>query len=137
MRSARLLAACGAGLALAVIGQVPAVSVAVPDKWVGVWSVHAGGATVRANGTITMTYQAYYKRDHGLPSFPEIRMKVTSVHGNRLIGRVIGQRESPIEVGSRLTVRQRTPGIWIKFSGSKKTFRFCDRWHRERGDCGA
>ena len=84
-----------------------------------------------------MTYQTYYKRDNGLPTFPQIRMRVTSVRGQKLTGRVVAQRQARVEKGTRFTVTQKPPGLWVTFAGSSKIYKFCDRWHRERGRCGA
>ena len=63
-----LLGICAAALVLSGAGEASASD--VPDNWVGGWFVHAGGLKVRANGKVSMTYQTYYKRDGGLPTFP-------------------------------------------------------------------
>ena len=130
-----LLGICAAALVLSSAGEASAS--VVPDNWVSSWFVHAGGLKVRANGNISMTYQTYYKRDGGLPTFPEIRMRVKSASGKKLVGRVVAQRQSRVAVGTRFTIIEKAPGVRLRFSGSRKVFQFCDRWHLERGDCGA
>ena len=129
------LGICAAAMVLGSASE--AAASVVPDDWVGSWFVHAGGLKVHANGKVSMTYQTYYERDGGLPTFPEIRMRVKSASGKKLVGRVVAQRQSRVAVGARFTMIQKAPGVRVRFSGSRKVFRFCDRWHQERGDCGA
>ena len=124
--------------AAAVVATVPAHAAQdIPASLAGFYYTHAGGMTVRKNGTVTVTYQAYYKRDKGLPSFPRMTLKIGKVRGDIMKGRVIAQTNAKVKVGSHFTIRHRPPGMRLTVKGMKRTIAFCDQTHQEQGACGA
>lgn len=124
------------GLVAFVLTATPVHALAdVPAPFQGFYYQHAGGMRVNADGTINVSYQWYYKRDHGLPSFPEITLGVSRVHGHKLSGRVLSKRNAPVLVGSHFTVTRRAPGMRLKLRGFPTRLYFCDDQHQ--GRCGA
>ena len=109
----------------------------VPERLVGSYYVHAGTMTVRANGTISVTYQWYYPRDKGMPTYPRLSLKVQNVTGNVMKGTVTSQVKSAVTAGTRFTATQTAPGMHLRFSGQPRVWRFCDEVHKVQGACGA
>lgn len=123
------------GIAIAMGPAGTAHGTEIPPDQVGFYYQHAGGMKVRADGTIRVSFQWYYKRDKGLPSFPRLTLVVDEVSGRSLRGRVVAQRQSPVRVGSRFVVRQRPPGMRLRVRGFPYRWQFCDQ--ANQGQCGA
>ena len=138
-RRIRSMAVVGLVAASAMTGQtvVQASGPPIPRELVGSYYVHAGGMTVRKNGVVKVTYQWYFKRDHGLPSFPRLSLKVRSVRGNVLRGKVTSETEALVGVGRKFTAKHVAPGYELHFAGLSRVWRFCDRAHQAAGACGA
>ncbi|MEZ5186635.1 MAG: hypothetical protein R2720_12895 [Candidatus Nanopelagicales bacterium] len=136
MRARRVLGLISVAATVAAIGPTPAHAAhGIPPRLVGFYYQHAGGMTVRSNGTVTVVYQWYYKRDNGMPTFPRLTLEVDTVRGRTLKGRVVSQRKSPVQVGSRFTLKRKAPGMRLRLAGFPHRWYFCDDSHQ--GQCGA
>ena len=138
MRRRRLTALAGVTVAVTLVSGAPAhASPDIPDDLTGFYYTHSGGMTVRKAGTITVTYQWYYKRDRGLPSFPRLTLRTGKVRGETLKGRVVAQVDARVATGSRFTIKHRPPGMRLRVTGMPRVMVFCDPVHKEQGACGA
>lgn len=135
MKRLRLVCVVGSAFAFMGIGSTATASDPVPPDMVGFYYQHAGGMKVRSNGTIRVSYQWYYKRDKGLPTFPRMTLVVDQVDGRTLRGRVVAESKSPVRVGARFVAKQQSPGMRLRVAGSSHRWRFCDDAHP--GECGA
>lgn len=138
MRRRLLTALASVTAAVTLMSGAPAhASPDIPDDLTGFYYTHAGGMTVRKTGTINVTFQRYYKRDRGLPSFPRLTLRTGKVRGGTLKGRVVAQDDARVSIGSRFTIKHRPPGMRLRVTGMPRVMVFCDPVHKEQGVCGA
>lgn len=111
--------------------------VTVPAAFQGLYTQHAGGFTIREHGPVVVSYQAYLKRDKGLPSFPRLKLRIASIDGRTLSGRVVRSSDPRVSEGTTFRLVHRYPGMRLTIPGLPWTMEFCTPRNRSKGRCGA
>jgi len=104
------------------------------EPFVGNWSQHAGSLRINNDSTVDMTYQV--SDDNGMPSFPELKLKINSVDGNVATAKVTSSTDGKVPTGSVLLLTLKDPGILVAMpDGTVRAW--CDKPSQEAGECGA
>ena len=128
----------GLSLCLAGCGCVaapPKLDEAAMRQFVGGWSAHASGMSIRQDGLVKLEVQVQALKPDLGSEFPRWHMQVTSATSKCLEARVTWSDSSRVKVGWNYVITQHAYGL--KLSGPLGGRVFCDSYNREHGNCGA
>src|SRR5437016_5139881 len=115
---------------MASLSMAPSPSLDVSD-FVGDWTQHAGDLNIHSDGTIDLTYQV--SQGTFLPLFPQLKLRIVSVAGNKATAAVLSSDDPNAPVGSTFSLELKKPGI-ILTNPLGGEHHWCDRAHRDAGD---